>query len=71
MKEWTIIWTPDKKERAIQIITEYMEEHGGAGELVLQDDTVYIEWPNILARIADEVLIENEGLFYNDPYKNE
>jgi hypothetical protein len=58
-----IIWTPEKKEAAIEKLTKYFEEHG-IGEMIMQDDDALIEAPEVLADIADDVLIEGEGIIF-------
>lgn len=62
---WKITWTPEKKEAAIQKITKYLEEYG-PGECICQGDNAIIEAPEILADIADDILIEGEGLIWDD-----
>jgi hypothetical protein len=62
-KRYEIIWTPDKKEKAIEIITRFLESHG-PGEVIMQDDDAQINAPSLLADIADDVLIEGEGINY-------
>jgi hypothetical protein len=32
----------------------------------MQDDDAIIESPEVLSEIADEILIEGEGIFYKD-----
>ena len=61
----TIVWTPEKKEAAIKKLTEYFEKHG-VGEMIMQNDDALIEAPDLLADIADDVLIEGEGIIFND-----
>ncbi len=58
-----IIWTPEKKEAAIEKLTKYFEEHG-IGEMIMQDDDALIEAPEVLADIADDVLIDGEGIIF-------
>ena len=62
-KRYEIIWTPDKKEKAIEIITRFLESYG-PGEVIMQDDDAQINAPSLLADIADDVLIEGEGINY-------
>lgn len=62
---WKITWTPEKKEAAIQKITKYLEGYG-PGECICQGDNAIIEAPEILADIADDILIEGEGLIWDD-----
>ena len=58
-----VIWTPEKKEAAIEKLTKYFEEHG-IGEMIMQDDDALIEAPEVLADIADDVLIDGEGIIF-------
>lgn len=59
-----INWTEEKKEQAIKVLTEYYQKYG-VGECIMQNDDALIEAPELLADIADEVLIEKEGIIYN------
>lgn len=59
----TITWTPEKKEKAIEMLTEYFEKYG-CGEVIMQSDDAIINAPELLADIADDVLIEGEGIIY-------
>jgi hypothetical protein len=58
---YTINWTEEKKERAIEMLTKYFEEHGD-GEVIMQNDNALIEAPEVLSDIADKVLIYKEGI---------
>lgn len=58
-----VIWTDEKKERAISMLTKYFEKYS-AGEVIMQSDNALIEAPEILSDIADEILIEGEGIIY-------
>lgn len=60
-----ITWTPEKKEKAIAKLTEYLEKYG-IGECICQSDEALIEAPDILADIADEILIDGEGIIFTD-----
>jgi len=60
-----IKWTPEKKEAAIAKLTEYFKRHG-VGEMIMQDDNALIEAPDLLADIADDILIEGEGIIFKD-----
>lgn len=62
---YTIIWTQEKKDAAIEKLTEYFKEHGFS-ECITQSDNALIEAPALLADIADEILIEHEGFLYNE-----
>ena len=61
----TVTWTEEKKKRAIEMLSSYFEKHG-IGEAIMQSDEALIEAPELLADIADEVLIENEGISYKE-----
>lgn len=60
-----VIWTDEKKERAISMLTKYFEKYS-AGEVIMQSDNALIEAPEILSDIADEILIEGEGIIYKE-----
>jgi hypothetical protein len=60
-----VIWTQEKKDKAIEKLTKYFEEYG-IGESIMQDDDALIEAPEVLADIADEILIYREGIIYED-----
>lgn len=60
-----IIWTEEKKERAIFILTQYFENHG-IGEYIMQSDEALLEAPEVLSHIVDKILIEGEGIIYED-----
>lgn len=60
-----VIWTQEKKEAAIEKLTTYFENHG-IGEMIMQDDNALIEAPEVLADIADDILIDNEGIIFID-----
>lgn len=59
-----ITWTPAKKEAAIQMLTAYFQEHG-TGEAIQQSDDAIINAPTLLVNIADDILIEGQGIVYN------
>lgn len=60
-----IIWTEEKKESAIKLLTIYFEKYG-QGECIMQSDDAIIESPDLLSYIADYVLIYNEGIIYKE-----
>lgn len=62
---YNITWTPEKKEKAIQALTDYFSQHG-VGECIMQSDEALIEAPELLADIADKILLDKEGIVYND-----
>lgn len=62
---YTITWTPEKKERAIEMLTKYFEKHG-VGECIMQDDDAQIYAAPLLSNIADDVLVEGKGILWNE-----
>lgn len=62
---YSVNWTEEKKARAIEILTKYFGKHG-PGECIMQSDDSLIEAPDVLSEIADSVLVEGEGLVYNN-----
>lgn len=62
---YNVIWTPEKKEAAIKKISEYLEKYG-PGECIMQGDNAIIEAPEVMAEIADDVLIDGEGLVWEE-----
>lgn len=60
-----IKWTPEKKERAIALLTEYFSKHG-IGEMIMQSDSALIDAPEVLSDIADRVLVDGEGILFED-----
>jgi len=60
-----IVWTEEKKEAAIKILTKYFEKHG-CGECIMQSDDALISAPEILSIIADRILIDREGIIWNE-----
>ena len=64
MAYWKVIWTPEKKEAAIAAVTAYLEQYG-IGECICQGDNAIIEAPEVLADIADNILIYEEGIIPN------
>jgi hypothetical protein len=64
-----VVWTQEKKDKAIEKLTEYFEKYG-IGEMIMQDDDALIEAPEVLADIADEILIYREGIIFIDDDNN-
>ena len=62
---YNIKWTDEKADAAIKVITKYFEKYG-PGECILQNDDAHTYACNYLARIADEILIEGEGINFID-----
>ena len=60
----TINWTEEKKEKAINLLTIYFEEHG-TGESIIQNDEAILNAPELLAQIADDILIEGIGITWD------
>lgn len=65
MSSYKVIWTPEKKEAAIEKLTQYFQKYG-PGECIMQRDESIIEAPEVMADIADSVLIEKEGLVWEE-----
>ena len=59
-KYFKVIWTPEKKEKAIEALSEYFEKYGN-GECIAQGDNAQIEASVLLVNIVDNILTE-EGL---------
>ena len=60
-----VIWTDAKKEAAIEKLTEYFSKYS-VGECIMQSDDALIEAPELLADIADKILIDNVGIIYEE-----
>ena len=60
-----VVWTQEKKDKAIEKLTEYFEKYG-IGEMIMQGDNALIEAPEVLAEIADDILIDREGIIFID-----
>jgi hypothetical protein len=60
-----VVWTQEKKDKAIEKLTEYFEKYG-IGEMIMQNDDALIEAPEVLAEIADDILIYREGIIFED-----
>jgi hypothetical protein len=58
---YTINWTEEKKDKAIELLTKYFEEHG-VGECIMQSDNAIIYAPDLLSKIADDILVEGDGI---------
>ena len=67
MNDVKIVWTPEKKERAIEILTIYFQKYTN-GEVIRQCDGAIIEAPEMLADIADKVLVADEGIIIPDEW---
>lgn len=64
-KRCTVIWTDEKADAAIKLLTSYFEKWG-VGEMIMQSDDPIIEAPSLLADIANEILIEGEGIVFDN-----
>ncbi len=60
-----VVWTQEKKDKAIEKLTKYFEKYG-IGEMIMQNDDALIEAPEVLAEIADDILIDREGIMFID-----
>lgn len=58
-------WTEEKKEQAIKMLTEYFEKHG-IGESIAQGDNAQFEAIELMCNIADNILIDGEGIIYKE-----
>jgi hypothetical protein len=65
MSNYKIVWTPEKKEAAIQKISKYLEQYG-PGECICQNDDALIYASDVFSDIADNILIEGEGLVWEE-----
>ena len=63
-----VIWTEEKKNKAISVLTKYFEEHG-IGEQIMQSDSAIVEAPEALSDIVDDILIYGEGIVDDDEEK--
>ena len=64
---YKVIWTEEKKEKAIQSLTKYFERYG-IGECIGQSDEALLDAPDMLGDIADDILIYGEGIIYEEEY---
>lgn len=64
MKKHKIVWTDEKKEKAIEELTGFFEIHGN-GECIMQSDDAVIDAPVVLSDIADDILKEDEGIIFD------
>ncbi len=62
---YTIKWTEEKKDKAIKILTKYFEKYG-VGECIMQNDNAIIYASELLSEIADDVLVEGDGVNWNE-----
>jgi hypothetical protein len=58
-----IKWTPEKKEKAIELLTVYFKKHGTT-ESIAQGDNAQWEDIELVCNISDNILIEDEGIVY-------
>jgi hypothetical protein len=58
-----VTWTQEKKDKAIEMLTKYFEKYG-IGECIAQGDDANFEAVELMCKIADDVLIDNEGIIY-------
>ena len=58
---YTVNWTEEKKEKAIEMLTRYFEVYG-IGECIMQSDNAIIYAPDLLSKIADDILVDGEGI---------
>ncbi|MVW92421.1 hypothetical protein FCL53_10635 [Elizabethkingia meningoseptica] len=60
-----VIWTPEKIDKAINKLSEFFEVYG-VGEVIMQSDEALINAPEVLSDIADDILIDGEGIIYQE-----
>ena len=58
-------WTEERIAKTVDKLTTYFEKYG-IGERIMQSDNALIEAPELLAEIADDILVHNEGIEFND-----
>ncbi len=58
-------WTEEKKEKAIEMLTEYFKKHGN-GECITQGDKAQFDAIELTCNIADDVLKDGEGIIFTD-----
>lgn len=61
---YKVAWTEEKKAKAIQLLTDYFEQHG-TGESIHQSDQAQEDCLMLVTDIADDVL-GDEGLEWID-----
>lgn len=62
-KDFNVIWTEEKKQKAIEMLTLFFEKYGH-GECIFQGDAANIEAIKLVCAIADKILIEGEGIIF-------
>ena len=62
---YKIIWTTKKKKEAINLLTEYFQKYG-IGESIQQSDDAIFDATELLSNIADDILIDAEGIIYEE-----
>jgi hypothetical protein len=60
-----IVWTEEKKNKAIEILTKYFAEHGSC-EFMCRCGYSKLEPAKVVYDIAHNVLKDNEGIIYPD-----
>jgi hypothetical protein len=57
MENIKIEWTPEKVQRALQMIENWIRANNAvAGEVIMQNDECLISAPELLADIVDDVI---------------
>jgi hypothetical protein len=59
-----VVWTEEKKEWAIRLLTDYFQKWG-TGECIAQGDNAQFSAIELVCQIADDVLIDGEGITYH------
>ena len=65
MIDTKVKWTEEKIAKTVDKLTTYFEKYG-IGERIMQSDNALIEAPELMAEIADDILVHNEGIEFND-----
>ena len=66
---YNITWTEEKKEKAIKLVSDFIAKYG-PGECIMQNDDALIYAADVFADIADDILIEGDGIIYNEDKDN-
>lgn len=57
--------TPEKERKIVDKVVEYLKANG-PGECIMQSDNAIISAPEVFAEIADDIVIEGEGMIFID-----
>ena len=59
-----IIWTEEKADKVIRMLTEYFEQYG-FGECIAQGDEAQFRAVELMCEIVDDILVYGEGYISN------